>query len=76
MPKTVNVKLIKGFEIKPNTKYLLVLPIEIGKDPQVGAALTRLFQSADSEVLGLVLKDPDSVQVIEVPQKEADATPG
>lgn len=69
--KTIKVKLIKAFEIKPNTKYLVILPSYLAEDRNLAAALTKLFQDVKSDFVGLMMIDPDKAKIIEVPQKEA-----
>lgn len=70
MPK-ITVKIIKGFEIKKGSKYILVLPrYMVEEGTEVGAALTKLFQDADSEFVGLVPKDIEDIKIMQVPQKK------
>ena len=70
MPK-ITVKIIKGFEIKKGSKYLVTIPRYLVEEgTEVGAALTKLFQDADAEFVGLAIKNPDDVKVVEVKQKK------
>lgn len=67
MGKNITIKIIKGFEIKKDSKYVLVLPSYLGQDPKVGAAIIQLFRNANSEVVGVLVKNPDDVKILEVP---------
>ena len=66
MAKNITVKIIKGFEIKQNSKYVLVIPHYLGQDSTVGKALYKIFQDAGSEFVGLMVKEPNDVKILEV----------
>lgn len=61
--KTVNVEIIKAFDILPGHKYLVVIPSYIANDKTLGASLTRLFDG--SEMVGLLVKKPGDVKVVD-----------
>lgn len=69
MAKDVTVKIIKAFEIKPGSKYILVLPKYIAEDKRISAAVTELFLRADSQFVGLMINHPEDIKILEVPQK-------
>jgi hypothetical protein len=64
MPKTVTIKITKGFEIKPGSKYLIVLPKELMQDVTVYPNLIKLFEGA--EFVGLAVKKPTDVKCFEI----------
>lgn len=66
MAKNLNIKVIKAFEIKPNSKYVLVIPKYLGENSNVGIALYKLFQDAGSEFVGLMINKPNDVKILEV----------
>lgn len=64
MPKTVTIKITKGFEIKPGAKYLIVLPKELMKDANVYPQLIKLFEG--SEFVGLAVTKPANIKCFEI----------
>lgn len=64
MSKTVTVKIMKGFEIKPGAKYLIILPKEMMADVNVYPQLIKLFEG--SEFVGLAVKKPTDVKCLEI----------
>jgi len=62
--KTINIKISKAFEIKPGSKYLLVLPRELCQDATVYPQLIKLFEG--SEFVGLAVKKPTDVKCYEI----------
>lgn len=62
--KTINIKISKGFEIKPGSKYLVVLPKDIFHDSNVYPQLVKLFEG--SEFVGLAVKKPTDVKCFEI----------
>ena len=62
--KTINIKISKAFEIKPGSKYLIVLPRELVTDTQVYPQLIKLFEG--SEFVGLAVKKPTDVKCYEI----------
>jgi hypothetical protein len=69
MSKDITVKIIKAFEIKQGSKYILILPSYIAKDEKISAAIHELFLRADSQFVGLMLNNPEDAKVLEVKQK-------
>lgn len=62
--KKITIKISKGFEIKPGSKYLIVLPKEIFHDTNVHPQLVKLFENA--EFVGLAVKKPSDVKCYEI----------
>jgi len=62
--KTINIKISKGFEIKPGSKYLIVLPRELVQDITVYPQLIKLFEG--SEFVGLAVKKPNDVKCYQI----------
>lgn len=63
MPKKINIELVpaKAFQIKKNSKYLLIMPKGYVQGGEVGKAITAFFGSTKVLVLG-----PENVNEIKI----------
>lgn len=71
MPKAVTIKITKAFEIKPNTRYLVILPKYAVTNPDVYSQLLKLFEG--SEFVGLAINKPSDVKLFEI-REDKNAT--